>query len=186
MSDTAIRRLTAAAVLLVAAIAAVVSYEHLYHLAITHGEPRLDASLIPVATDGTVVVSSLVMLRASRLGRPVPKLARLMLVLAAATTLAANAAFGWAWAVWGVILAGAPVVWFIGGAETVIGFGRETGPGKVLSAVWTDAETAALEALRRTTAAGNPLSANQLATQFRLSRAETTKVRAAMNGGAPQ
>jgi uncharacterized protein DUF2637 len=55
---------------------------------------------------------------------------------------------------------------------------------------WTDAETAAAEALRRTAGAGNPLSANQLQTQFRLTRAEATKVRqavlAAANGQAPE
>lgn len=61
--------------------------------------------------------------------------------------------------------------------------------GTVPSPLWTDAESAALEALRRTTAAGNPLSANQLATQFRLTRAEVTKVRQAVasesNGHQP-
>jgi len=36
--DRLIRAATVAAVLLVAAIAAVVSYQHLYHLAITHGD----------------------------------------------------------------------------------------------------------------------------------------------------
>lgn len=45
--DRLIRAATVAAVLLVAAIAAVVSYQHLYHLAITHGETRLDAALLP-------------------------------------------------------------------------------------------------------------------------------------------
>ena len=41
----------------------------------------------------------------------------------------------------------------------------------------TDAHSAALIALRATTAAGNPLSGRQLETRFGLSRADVTKVR---------
>ena len=52
--------------------------------------------------------------------------------------------------------------------------------GKVSAPVFTDAQSAALEVLRRTTEAGNPLSANKLAAQFRLTRAEVTEVREAV------
>jgi hypothetical protein len=48
----------------------------------------------------------------------------------------------------------------------------------------TDAESAAREALARSVAGGNPLSQNALQTQFRLSRAEATKVRQAVLGGS--
>jgi hypothetical protein len=47
----------------------------------------------------------------------------------------------------------------------------------VSSPVPSDAETAAVEALRATLAAGNPLSMNQLQTRFRLTRKEATEVR---------
>jgi len=47
----------------------------------------------------------------------------------------------------------------------------------VLSAVPTDAQSAALIALKATAAAGNPLSGRQLETRFGLSRAEATRVR---------
>jgi hypothetical protein len=50
---------------------------------------------------------------------------------------------------------------------------------------FTDAESAALAALIRTTEAGNPLSQNQLQAQFRLTRAEATKVRQAVLAGSP-
>src|SRR5258708_4313878 len=53
-ADTRIRQLTAAAVLLVAVIAAVVSFIHIEHLAVTHGQPQLAAWLLPVSVDGTV------------------------------------------------------------------------------------------------------------------------------------
>ena len=45
---------------------------------------------------------------------------------------------------------------------------------------FTDAQTAAAEALARSVAGGNPLSQNQLQAQFGLSRAEATKVRQAV------
>jgi hypothetical protein len=45
---------------------------------------------------------------------------------------------------------------------------------------WTDAETAAIEALTRSVAGGNPLTPNAIATKFRLTRAEATRVVAAV------
>jgi hypothetical protein len=65
-----------------------------------------------------------------------------------------------------------------------------TGPGvPVPSAVPSAAEIAAEASLRATLAAGNGWSVNQLVTQFRLTRAEATKLRtrvlAGSNGHAP-
>jgi hypothetical protein len=48
---------------------------------------------------------------------------------------------------------------------------------------FTDAQTAATEALARSIGGGNPLSQNQLQAQFRLSRAEATKVRQSVLAG---
>jgi hypothetical protein len=60
---------------------------------------------------------------------------------------------------------------------------------QVPSPAYTDAETAAIDALLRTTEAGNALAPKALQTKFRLTRAETTKVAAAVmaasNGQAP-
>jgi len=65
---------------------------------------------------------------------------------------------------------------------------RSVGP--ISAPSFTDAQTAAAEALARSVAGGNPLSANQLQAQFRLTRAEATKVRAAVlaasNGQHPE
>ena len=55
MTDSAIRRLTAAAVLIVALIAAVVSFVHIEHLAAVNGQTMLAAYLLPLSIDGTVV-----------------------------------------------------------------------------------------------------------------------------------
>ncbi|HUY47992.1 MAG TPA: DUF2637 domain-containing protein [Streptosporangiaceae bacterium] len=71
VADKPIRVLTAAAVLLVAAIAAVVSFVHIEHLAITHGQTALAAGLLPLSIDGTVAAASLAMLRAARAGHAV-------------------------------------------------------------------------------------------------------------------
>ena len=65
-SDKAIRVLRAFAVLVVATIAAVISFTHIEHLAVTHGQTMLAAMLLPLSIDGTVAASSLVMLRSAR------------------------------------------------------------------------------------------------------------------------
>jgi hypothetical protein len=52
----------------------------------------------------------------------------------------------------------------------------ETPRRQVSPPAWTDAETAAAEALRRSIAGGNPHTPNALQTRFRLTRAETTRV----------
>jgi len=61
--------------------------------------------------------------------------------------------------------------------------------GGPLPTVAPDVQSAALAALKATTAAGNPLSGRQLETRFGLSRAEATRVRelvaAESNGHAP-
>ena len=182
--ELAIRRMTAAAVLLVAAIAAVISFIHIEHLALTHGQTALAAALLPVSIDGTVAAASLVMLRAARAGLGTPWLARVMLGLAVVATLAANVANGARYGPAGALLSGWPAVAFIGSAEMALGMVRRTrqaapdGPPDALPApVPADAQSAALAALRATLAAGNPLSGRQLETRFGLSRAEVTKVR---------
>ncbi len=66
--DRGIRWLTAAAVLVVASIAAVASFMHIEHLAVTNGQNTLSALLLPISVDGTVAVASLAMLWAARAG----------------------------------------------------------------------------------------------------------------------
>jgi len=122
----AIQAGTTAAVLLVAVIAAVVSFIHIEHLAVTHGQTALAALLLPMSIDGTVAAASLVMLRAARLQVPTPWLARLMLAASVAATLAANISYGSAYGVAGALLSGWPAVAFIGSAEMAIGMVRRT------------------------------------------------------------
>ena len=118
------RVLTAGAVLLVALIAAIVSFVHIEHLAVTHGQTFVAAVLLPVSIDGTVAAASLVMLRAARAGLGTPWLARFMLGLAVAATLAANIGYGLPFGVTGALLSGWPAVAFVGCAEMAIGMVR--------------------------------------------------------------
>jgi len=133
--DGAIRRLTAAAVLLVAAIAAVVSFVHIEHLAVTHGQTTLAAMLLPLSIDGTVAAASLVMLRAARAGLGTPWLARVMLGLSVVATLVANIAYGARFGLTGSLLSGWPAVAFIGSAEMAIGMVRRVQSAPVPEAV---------------------------------------------------
>ena len=55
---------TIAAVFLLAGIAAVVSYSHMYELAQRHGEPAWRAALFPLSVDGMIVASSMAPLAA--------------------------------------------------------------------------------------------------------------------------
>jgi Protein of unknown function (DUF2637) len=117
--------LTALAVLLVAAIAAVISYQHVVAPAIRYGQPPLAAYLLPVSIDGLVAVSSLVMLRAARIGVSAPWLARTGLVLAVIATLACNVGYGVAHGWPGALLSGWPAVAFVVAAETAITMTRQ-------------------------------------------------------------
>lgn len=123
------RALTAAAVLVVAAIAAVISYEHVVALAIRYGQPTLAAYLLPVSIDGLVAVSSLVMLRSASIGVSAPWLARTGLVLAVIATLACNVGYGAAHGWPGALLSGWPAVAFVVAAETAITMTRR-GPAR--------------------------------------------------------
>jgi hypothetical protein len=54
-----IERTNTASVVLLAGIAALVSYGHLHALAMQHGEGRLASALIPLSVDGMIVASSM-------------------------------------------------------------------------------------------------------------------------------
>jgi hypothetical protein len=78
----------------VAAVAAVVPYEHAYALVRAHGEIGWTARLVPVTVDGLVNASSMVMLESARRKAPVPALARWLLGVGIVAALAANVAHG--------------------------------------------------------------------------------------------
>jgi hypothetical protein len=79
-------------VVLVAGIAALVSYQHMHELAVQNGESWLGAMLIPLAVDGMIVASSMSVLHASRCGRRRGVLPWVLLVVGSLASLAANVA----------------------------------------------------------------------------------------------
>ncbi len=90
--DCWIRLTTTASVLLVALIAAVVSFRHMHELALLHGEDPLAAALIPLAVDGTIVAAPISLLLASRYGSRGGVLPWSLLIIASLASLGANVA----------------------------------------------------------------------------------------------
>jgi Protein of unknown function (DUF2637) len=80
-ADRVIRWTTAVAVIGVASVASVASYEHAYDLVRAHGEAGWTARLVPLTVDGLIYASSMVMLDCARRKVPVPALARWLLEL---------------------------------------------------------------------------------------------------------
>lgn len=120
--------LSAAAVLIVAGIAAVVSYIHIQTLAVTHGQDQLAAALLPLSVDGTVAAASLQMLRAARAGRKADWLQQVMLWLGVAATLAANVLYGLPGGAVAAVISGWPALAFLGSAEMAIRSVHLAGP----------------------------------------------------------
>src|SRR6201993_3158476 len=109
-ADRVIKWSTAGAVIGVAAVAAVASYEHAYDLVRAHGESGWTARMVPLTVDGLIYASSMVMLDSARRKVPVPALTRWLLGLGIAATLAANVAHGFGHGLIGAAVAAWPAV----------------------------------------------------------------------------
>jgi hypothetical protein len=116
-ADTVIRASTAAVVLAVAGIAAYISYWHTCAVVRQYGESGVTALLEPGTIDGLVYASSMVILHAARYRLPVPRLARWMLALGIAASLAVNVAQGWSHGLVGAAAAAWPAVALVGSYE---------------------------------------------------------------------
>ncbi|GAA3714171.1 hypothetical protein GCM10022224_094730 [Nonomuraea antimicrobica] len=87
-----IQRTTITGVLVLAGIAAVVSFRHMHDLCLRHGEDHLAAVLIPLAVDGAIVVASMSILLANQQGSRGGLLAWAMLLVGSLASLGANIA----------------------------------------------------------------------------------------------
>jgi hypothetical protein len=119
-ADRVIRWSTALAVLGVAVVAAVASYEHAYDLVRAHGESGWTAHMVPLTVDGLIYASSMVMLDSARRKTLVPALARWLLGLGIAATLAANVAHGLGHGPAGAAVAAWPAVALVGSYELLM------------------------------------------------------------------
>jgi len=171
----------------VAAIAAVVSYSHIYDLGRAYGGSVMAARLLPLSVDLLILVGELMLLHesdaAGRRFRP----GWALVVSGIAATMAANVTFGAGFGPVGAVIWGWPAYSFVLVAWGMVAMVKRAGPGTVPSpagAVPSDGETAALASLRTTLAAGNPWSQNQLQERFGLSRAQAAKLRRQVLAGA--
>lgn len=91
MSARWVRRVAVASVLLVALVAAVISYAHIYELAERHGEEWRSA-LLPLSVDGMLVAATLAIVDRRRRREPAGWVPWLGLTLGIAASLAGNVA----------------------------------------------------------------------------------------------
>jgi hypothetical protein len=119
-ADRVIRWSTALAVVGVAVVAAVVSYQHASALVRAHGESGWTGRLIPLTMDGLIYASSMAMLDSARRGVRVPALARWLLGLGIVATLAANVAHGLGHGVIGSAVAAWPAIALVGSYELLM------------------------------------------------------------------
>jgi hypothetical protein len=125
-SEHVIRWSTAGAVVGVAAVAAVASYEHAYALVRAQAEAGWTGRLVPLTVDGLIYASSMVMLASARRKTPVPALARWLLGLGITATLAANVAHGLGHGPVGGAVAAWPAVALVGSYELLMMVIRST------------------------------------------------------------
>jgi hypothetical protein len=160
--DRAIRLSTAAAVLAVAGIAAYVSYWHAYAVVRAYGGSGITARLEPATIDGLVYASSMVILYAARHRVPAPPLARWLLGLGIAATLAANMAQGWSDGPVGAVVAAWPAAGLVGSYELLVWLIRTSGAPTPVPPAGTPAKMRRA-AVRRLPPQPQPLTASSTA-----------------------
>ncbi len=124
-----IRRTSTGGVLLVALIAAIVSFRHMHELCLRHGEDHLAAVLIPLAVDGLIVVASMSILLANRCGSCGGLLAWSLLVVGSLASLGANVAVAEPSLI-GRIIAAWPSLALIGSYELLMSQIRRSAGGR--------------------------------------------------------
>ena len=132
MTDRLIKITTALAVVAVAVVAAVISYQHAYELVRSHGEFGLTARLLPFTVDGLIWAASMVVLDASRRNQPVPRLAAWSLGTDIVATVGANLARGVGHGPVGALVSAWPALALVGSFELLmmlIRTGRSTRAG---------------------------------------------------------
>lgn len=120
MTDRLIGITTALAVVAVAVVAAIISYQHAYELVMSHGETGLTAHLLPFTVDGLIWAASMVVLDASRRHHPVPPLAKWSLAVGIVATIGANLAHGLGHGPIGAMVSAWPALALVGSFELLM------------------------------------------------------------------
>jgi hypothetical protein len=116
VTDRLIRITTALAVVTVAVVAAVISYQHAYELVRSHGESGATARLVPFTVDGLIWAASMVVRR----GQPVPRLAAWSLGARIVATVGANLAHGVGHGPVGALVSAWPALALVGSFELLM------------------------------------------------------------------
>jgi hypothetical protein len=120
VTDRLIRVTTALAVVTVAVVAAVISYQHAYELVRSQGESGVTARLLPFTVDGLIWAASMVVLDASRRNQPVPRLAAWSLGTGIVATVGANLAHGVGHGPVGALVSAWPALALVGSFELLM------------------------------------------------------------------
>ena len=185
-ADRVIRWTTAGAVVGVAAVAAVASYEHAYALVRAHGEAGWTGRLVPLTVDGLIYASSMVLLESARRKVAVPSLARWLLCLGIAATLAANVAHGLGHGLPGAVVAAWPAVALVGSYELLMVIIRSgqvsasltAGPGASGAPSGDPLQAQAAEEFAGEVAAGRVPSVRVIRTRMHVGQPRAQRVRA--------
>jgi len=120
VTDRLIRITTALAVVAVAGVAAIISYQHAYELVRSHGEAGMTARLLPFTVDGLIWAASMVVLDASRRNQPVPRLAAWSLGAGVVATVGASLAHGVGHGPVGALVSAWPALALVGSFELLM------------------------------------------------------------------
>jgi Protein of unknown function (DUF2637) len=184
----------------VAAIAAIVSYSHIYDLGRAHGGTGVAARLLPLSVDMLILVGELMLLHEGDRKSARFALGWVLVGSGVLATLAANVTYGaqfgavgaiiWGWPAYSFILVAAGMVAIVKRAGAGADFPGAPVPAQAAPVVPSDLEHAAEIALRATLAAGNPYTVNALVSKFSLPRKQATELRtrvmAEANGNGPE
>ena len=184
LGDRVIRLTMTLAVVLVAAVAAWISYGHAYELALRWGENEVTARLLPLTLDGLVLAASLTELFCSRYQLQQPALARLALLLGIGATLAVNVLHGLEHGPLAAVLAAWPAVALVVSSELllwVVATSRSLDKRAVLVVPKRDKATEALSAAAELVANDRSISAaevgRRLGVRYDVARDLTKKAR---------
>lgn len=132
MTDQKMHRMTIAALVVVAFVAAVVSFIHIYTWAVDHHQLAVAAGLYPFSIDALVAVITFSMFRAAGRGDKIPKVARFTLALAILATLAANFGYGLPFGLLSAAISCWPAVAFVCAIEVAVKMVRKPEPVKAI------------------------------------------------------
>jgi hypothetical protein len=118
-ADRLVRWTTTVSVVVLAGIAAIISYKHMFALVHRYGETSWTAALLPVSVDGMIVASSMSLLASSRQGQRSGVLPWVLLVIGSVASLSANVAVAEPSAV-GRLIAAWPSAALIGAYELLM------------------------------------------------------------------